>query len=62
LEQLALSDVRVVLDLRSISVGTHQLTPEVILLPSGLVAQAVLPATIEVTVSRTPPPTPSAGP
>jgi len=62
LEQLSLSDVRVVLDLRDMGVGTHQVTPEVILLPSGLVAQAVLPATIEVTVTRTPPPTPTIRP
>ncbi|HLB64153.1 MAG TPA: CdaR family protein [Anaerolineales bacterium] len=62
LERLTLSDVRVVLDLRDRGVGTHQVTPEVILLPSGLVAQAILPATIEVSITRTPPPTPTARP
>jgi YbbR domain-containing protein len=59
LEGLTLSDVRVVLDLRDMGVGTHQVTPEVVLLPSGLVVQAILPATIEVNITRTPPPTPT---
>lgn len=61
LERLTLSDVRVVLDLREMAVGSHQVTPEVVVLPSGLVAQAILPATIEVTITRTPPPTPTPG-
>jgi hypothetical protein len=51
----------VVLDLRDMGVGPHQVTPEVVVLPSGLVAQAILPATIEVTITRTPPPTPTPG-
>jgi YbbR domain-containing protein len=62
LESLTLNDVRVVLDLRDMDVGAHQVTPEVILLPSGLTAQAILPATIEVSITRTPPPTPTARP
>jgi YbbR domain-containing protein len=62
LERLTLSDVRVVLNLRELGVGSHQVTPEVVVLPSGLVAQAILPATIEVTITRTPPPTPTLGP
>jgi YbbR domain-containing protein len=61
LERLTLSDVRVVLDLRDMGIGTHQVAPEVVVLPSGLVAQAILPATIEVTIARTPFPTSTPG-
>ncbi len=60
LEALAPEDVRVVVDLLDLGVGTHQVTPQVVVIPSGVVARAVLPSTIEVVITtspRTPTPT-----
>ncbi|MEW6568507.1 MAG: CdaR family protein [Chloroflexota bacterium] len=54
LEGLAPDDVRVVVDLLGLGVGTHQVTPEVIVIPTDVVARAVLPSTIEVVISATP--------
>lgn len=60
LEALALEDVRVVVDLLDLGVGTHQVTPQVVVIPGGVVARAVLPSTIEVIISTSPrPPTPT---
>jgi YbbR domain-containing protein len=59
LESLAPQDVRVVLDLLGQPVGTHQIEPEVIVLPPGVTVRTLLPDTIEVTVSRTPFATPT---
>lgn len=60
LEALAPEDVRVVVDLLDLGVGTHQVTPQVVVIPGGVVARAVLPSTIEVVIStslRMPTPT-----
>ncbi len=54
LERLAPEDVRLVLDLLRLVVGTYQVQPEVIALPQGVTVRTVLPDSIEVTVSRTP--------
>lgn len=50
LERLSVQDVRVVVDLLDLGPGTHQLTPRVVVLPAGVTAQAVLPATVEVSI------------
>jgi YbbR domain-containing protein len=54
LERLAPEDVRLVLDLLRLAVGTYQVQPEVIALPEGVTVRTVLPDSIEVTISRTP--------
>jgi YbbR domain-containing protein len=59
LESLAPEDVRIVLDLLGRPVGTHQVEPEVIVLPAGVTVRTLLPDTIEVIVSRTPFSTPT---
>ncbi len=51
LESLAAEDVRVILDVTDLGAGTHQVTPRIIVSPAGVVAQAVLPATVEVTIT-----------
>jgi YbbR domain-containing protein len=51
LERLSVHDVRVVVDLLDLGVGTHQITPRVVVLPAGVTAQAVLPATVEVSIA-----------
>jgi YbbR domain-containing protein len=51
LESLTRSDVRVVLDLFELSVGTHQIEPEVIA-PDEIDPQGVIPATVQVKVSE----------
>jgi YbbR domain-containing protein len=51
LESLAPEDVRVILDVTDLGAGTHQVTPRIIVSPAGVVAQAVLPATVEVTIT-----------
>jgi YbbR domain-containing protein len=59
LETLQPEDVRVVLDLLGLGVGTHAVEPEVVVLPEGVTVRTVLPDSIEVTVSRTPFATPT---
>lgn len=50
LDSLKTEDVQVVLDLTGLRAGTYQLTPGIVL-PQGVVASAVLPATIEVMIT-----------
>jgi len=54
LDTLSPQDVRVVLDVADLEVGTHQLTPNVEILVSDLVVESILPGTLEVVLSRTP--------
>ena len=60
LDSLKSEDVRVILNLLGLDLGTHQVTPTVTILPSGVVVETVLPSTIEVVVTtrglRTPTP------
>ncbi|MBE9471624.1 MAG: hypothetical protein IMY75_05920 [Chloroflexi bacterium] len=58
LETLEASDVRVVLDLFDLSRGTHQLEPQVVV-PEGLTAQSIIPATVQVEIFTAPTPTPT---
>ncbi len=58
LDNLQPDDVRVVVDLMDRTAGTYQLTPEVLTSSNEINVQSVLPDTIEVTISSTPPPTP----
>ncbi len=62
LSQLAPTDVRAVLDLTGLSPGTYPLAPQVILLPERLRAESVSPELIEVTISLSGSPTPTATP
>jgi YbbR domain-containing protein len=57
LDNLQPGDVRVVLDLIDKTAGTYQLTPEVLTSSNDIKVQSVLPDTIEVSISTTPPPT-----
>ncbi len=58
LNSLQLADVRVIVDLLDLGPGTHQLPPLVIISPTDVENEPVFPATIEVTISTTPPPSP----
>lgn len=49
LQSLSPDDVRVVVDLVNLGPGTHQVAPQVIV-PQGIVAESILPATIQVTI------------
>jgi YbbR domain-containing protein len=57
LEALEASDVHVTLDLFDLERGTHQVEPQVIV-PEGLIAQSILPATVQVEILTPPTPTP----
>ena len=59
LDSLKPSDIRVIVDLTDQELGTYQLEPRVDLLPDRLQAEAILPATIEVTVITAPTATPT---
>ncbi len=59
LDTLEETDVRVVLDLTGLEVGIHQLTPEVVILPERIRAEAVIPENIEVEISEVQEPTPT---
>jgi YbbR domain-containing protein len=67
LQTLKPDDVRVVLDLVNLGPGTHQVKPQAIV-PQGIVAETMLPATIQVTIgpigtlNLSPLPTPSVTP
>jgi len=58
LETLEAGDVRVVLDLFGLPLGTHQIEPQV-MVPEGMTAQSVLPATVQADILSVPPPTPT---
>ncbi len=60
LDKLQYEDVRVVLSVDGLAPGTYQLTPQVIILPPGVLLQTMLPETFEITLARAPFPTPSA--
>jgi YbbR domain-containing protein len=49
LQALKPDDVRVVIDLGNLGSGTHQIKPQTIV-PQGIVAETMLPATIQVTI------------
>jgi YbbR domain-containing protein len=61
LESLGPDDVRLILDLFELPVGTHQIEPEVIA-PEEITPQSVIPATIQVRIAEAPTPTPSPRP
>jgi YbbR domain-containing protein len=60
LEALEDNDVRVVLDLFGLSPGTHQIEPQVVV-PEGITAQSILPATVQVEIFVEPTSTPTGG-
>jgi YbbR domain-containing protein len=57
LEALETDDARVVLDLFDLPVGTHQIEPQIVV-PEGVTAQSVNPATVQVEILAAPTPTP----
>ncbi len=58
LNSLQLEDVRVIVDLLDLGPGIHQILPQVIISPTDVENEPVFPATIQVTISNTPPPSP----
>lgn len=56
LETLGGDDVRVVLDVFGLERGTHQIEPQIVV-PEGLIAQSILPATVQVEIFIAPTPT-----
>ncbi len=65
LDTLQPEDVIVFIDLQDLGPGTHQVAPQVSLLPERLRAENILPSQIEVVIERgsaTPSPTPGATP
>jgi YbbR domain-containing protein len=62
LDSLQEEDVRVVLDLLDLDEGTYQLEPQVLVLPTDLEFDAPIPNTIELRITTSPPPTPTASP
>ena len=62
LDQIDLEkDIRIILDLSGLDVGTHQVIPQ-IETPAGVTAQSVLPATVQVIIERAPRGTPTPTP
>jgi YbbR domain-containing protein len=62
LDQLVPEQVRVIIDVLNLDQGTYQLEPEVIVLPDDVTWEPPTPALIEVTLTYTPRPTPTANP
>jgi len=59
LNKLLYDDVRVVVNVERLAIGSYQLTPQVLILPEGVVLQTLLPETYEIVISLTPPATPA---
>jgi YbbR domain-containing protein len=59
LENITPVDVRVVVDLAGLEIGTHQIRPSVEILPDGLYLESISPETVEVVIAEAPPPTPT---
>jgi YbbR domain-containing protein len=62
LNTLSQTDVRVVLDLTGLAVGTYQLTPQVKIIPERVQLSSILPSSISVDISIAPTPTPTVTP
>lgn len=62
LDSLQAGDVRVVVDLFGLEIGVHQLAPQVIVAPTEIQVQTVLPDSIEITISDEPPATSTPAP
>ena len=60
LEALEADDVRIVLDLFDLPLGTHQIEPQVVV-PEGMTAQSILPATVQVEILVPPTAAPAEG-
>ncbi|MCD6401872.1 MAG: hypothetical protein J7L73_08085 [Anaerolineales bacterium] len=58
INKLTQVDVRVVVDLTGLENGVYQLTPAVEILPEGIRKEAIMPETVEVTISTMETPTP----
>ena len=52
LDRLEITDVRVVVDLTDLGVGTYQLEPEVEYLLTDLAVESILPESVEITIMR----------
>ena len=62
LDTLTPDDIRVVVDVSDLDLGTHQLEPIVDVIPDRIVVEAVLPSTVEVEIIIAPTPTPTTTP
>jgi YbbR domain-containing protein len=54
LQDLSPEDVKVVVDLFGLTVGTHKVTPEAVLVPEGLEVVNIVPDTVEVNIQLGP--------
>ncbi len=52
LDSVAMSDVRVEVDLTALLPGTYQLTPKVTLVQQNLIVELILPGTVEVVIAK----------
>ena len=57
LDSLLPDDVRAILDIQGLTLGTYQLEPQVIVLPDGLTWELPNPSVVEVLITATPRPT-----
>ncbi len=62
LDTLTRQDVHVTVNLDGLGAGIHQLTPKVEILISNVVVESILPSTIEIILTKTGPPLPTATP
>lgn len=62
LDTLTPDDIRVVVDVTDLDLGTYQLEPIVDVIPDRIVVEAVLPSTVGVEIIIAPTPTPTATP
>lgn len=62
LQNLALDDVQVVIDVSALSPGVYQLKPRIPIVPDTLKVQNIVPDTVQVTIVEIPTPTPTITP
>ena len=58
LEELAEEDVRVIVDLFELSPGIHSVEPRVVVVPTDVLEESVLPATVQVEIAGSLTPSP----
>jgi YbbR domain-containing protein len=54
LENLTLRDIRVVVDLSNLDVGTHTVSPTVEILPADVIREDISPTTVEIVIEESP--------
>jgi len=62
LDAMTPDDVRVVVDVSDLELGTYQLEPQVEIIPDRIAVESIVPSTVELEIIIAPTPTPTSTP